>query len=98
MPVVNHSMNYDQLKAFIVNERAVELYAEDHRYFDLKRWKTPEPFQKIYNVKVFKYRDNTYTYEKYLHQTRAWYDFWYLHPFPYAEVNKGYGLIQNPGW
>lgn len=23
---------------------------------------------------------------------------WYLFPFPQTEVNKGYGLIQNPGW
>ncbi len=23
---------------------------------------------------------------------------WYLEPFPQTEVNKGYGLTQNPGW
>ncbi len=23
---------------------------------------------------------------------------WYLSPFPLTEVNKGYGLVQNPGW
>jgi len=23
---------------------------------------------------------------------------WLLTPFPQAEINKGYGLIQNPGW
>lgn len=23
---------------------------------------------------------------------------WYLSPFPLSEINKGYGLIQNPGW
>ena len=23
---------------------------------------------------------------------------WYLSPFPQTEINKGYGLIQNPGW
>jgi hypothetical protein len=23
---------------------------------------------------------------------------WYLSPFPVTEVNKGYGLVQNPGW
>ena len=98
MPVVNRTIDQASLRSFIVNERAVEFYAEDHRYFDLKRWKTPEPFQKIYNVKILKYLNNTYTYEKYLHQTRAWYDFWYLHPFPNNEVNKNYGLLQNPGW
>ena len=23
---------------------------------------------------------------------------WFLEPFPATEINKGYGLIQNPGW
>lgn len=23
---------------------------------------------------------------------------WYLQPFPLSEINKGYGLVQNPGW
>ena len=23
---------------------------------------------------------------------------WYLSPFPQSEINKGYGLVQNPGW
>ncbi len=33
---------------------------------------------------------------------RAWWttfdEKWYLSPFPPTEVNKGYGLVQNPGW
>ena len=97
MPPVDRTMDKDQFRTFIRKELAVEFYAEDHRYFDLKRWRTPEP-TKIYNVHILKYKDNTYTYQKYLHQTRVWYNYWYLHPFPYSEVNKNYGLIQNPGW
>ena len=36
-------------------------------------------------------------------RTRVWwtqgYDpKWYLQPWPLTEVNKGYGLLQNPGW
>ncbi len=36
-------------------------------------------------------------------RTRIWwtqgYDpKWYLQPWPMTEINKGYGLIQNPGW
>ena len=34
--------------------------------------------------------------------TRAWWSNfspkWYLAAFPASEVNKGYGLTQNPGW
>ncbi|MDR2146926.1 MAG: RagB/SusD family nutrient uptake outer membrane protein [Tannerella sp.] len=28
----------------------------------------------------------------------GWSDKWYILPFPLKEVNKGFGLIQNPGW
>lgn len=27
-----------------------------------------------------------------------WEDHWYLLPFPVNEINKKYGLVQNPGW
>lgn len=46
-----------------------------------------------------------FDYEKFrLHnRERVWWtqgfdSKWYLSPFPQAEINKGYGLIQNPGW
>ncbi|MEI3469952.1 MAG: hypothetical protein V8Q76_15575 [Bacteroides intestinalis] len=37
-------------------------------------------------------------------RNRAWWNaggfsrIWYFSAFPQDEVNKGYGLIQNPGW
>lgn len=46
-----------------------------------------------------------FDYERFtLHNIRRyWWDYgfdtkWYLSPFPQTEINKGYGLIQNPGW
>lgn len=46
-----------------------------------------------------------FKYEKFelSNRRRTWWDNgfeakWYLSPFPQTEVNKGYGLIQNPGW
>ena len=97
MPKVDRSLNQASLRAFIVNELFVEFYAEDHRYYDMKRWKIPGE-TKIYNVDVLKFLNNTYTYVKYMSQTRVWNDYWYLHPFPLSEIVKNYGLIQNPGW
>ena len=37
-------------------------------------------------------------------QSRSWWnpggfsEKWYLSAFPQNEINKGYGLVQNPGW
>ena len=46
-----------------------------------------------------------FSYEKFelKNRARAWWTDgfnpkWYLQPFPQTEVNKNYGLIQNPGW
>lgn len=40
--------------------------------------------------------------EKIVSPTRVWWSGfdtkWYLSPFPLGEINKGYGLVQNPGW
>ena len=99
MPVVSRTADQTQLRKFIENERSVELFLENHRYFDVKRLKIADVFKgPIYDVRVIKQKNSSYTYTKYKYHDRAWFNHWYLHPFPYAEVNKGYGLIQNPGW
>lgn len=48
---------------------------------------------------------SNFDYEKFefINPTRYWWNYgfdpkWYLSPFPQTEVNKGYGLVQNPGW
>jgi hypothetical protein len=45
---------------------------------------------------------DSFTYSKYELATRNWalnWDTrWYLAPIPVTEVNKGYGMTQNPGW
>ena len=44
----------------------------------------------------------TYTRFQLSNSGRAWWNGfdpkWYLAAFPVSEVNKGYGLVQNPGW
>ena len=99
MPAVPRTLNQSQLRKYVENERSVELFLENHRYFDVKRLKIGDVFKgPINDVRIIKQKNGSYTYTKYKYQDRAWFNFWYLHPFPYAEVNKGYGLLQNPGW
>ena len=45
-----------------------------------------------------------FSYERYVlsNKSRSWWNSfstkWYLSAFPTSEINKGYGLTQNPGW
>ncbi len=93
------------LRERIIKERAVELSLENSRYFDLRRLKRDDIFQTtIWGVKITDNNDGTLDLEKFnypetvLGQNRVWKEFWYYFPFPRAEVFKGYGLVQNPGW
>lgn len=75
-------------------ERLVELAFENHRFWDVRRWKKgPEYFR---NVQVANISSN-------LHLTRStinrqWDDKYYFYPIPQSELKKNSKLIQNPGW
>jgi hypothetical protein len=91
--------SYQKMKDFIHNECAIEFYFEDHRFFDAKRWLEGSTLAgNILNVDIMKLSDLTYNFKEYVQEVRIWNNFYYLHPFPESEVNKQYGLIQNPGW
>ena len=107
MPNVLSSQTQPQMRECIAHERNIELFYEDQRWFDLRRTlmsETKIPVN-IYKVDIKKWYKKTkspwpykITYEKTLYSTRVWYKHWYMNPFPTQEVNKAYGLIQNPGW
>ncbi len=87
---------------YILDERAREFGQEDVRYFDMIRYKkgaewATRPMEVLETKKInknkFEYTITVRDDIKYL-----WSDNWYLLPFPTAEINKKYGLIQNPGW
>jgi hypothetical protein len=100
MPAVTVS-GADFTKA-IKHERRIELAFEDHRYWDLLRWKTAETIlnQPIKGVKVTKNPDGTFNYTVKDVATRMFTaPRMYLLPFPRAEVVLSKGTItQNPGY
>lgn len=105
MPNIPRYSSKEELREKILTERAVELALEDSRYYDLRRWKRDDLYQTtIWGVEITDNNDGFLDIKKFdyplttLGQRRVWKDFWYLFPFPRAEVMKGYGLVQNPGW
>lgn len=94
----------EELREAILRERACEFVWEEVRFFDLVRWKRADIFSKrLHGMKVFKHKtQKTYQFADFELPLRAWQREFspknYLSAFPSDEVNKGYGLIQNPGW
>ena len=99
-------LSKEEFREVVLRERACEFGWEEVRFFDMIRWKRVEDFAKpLHNLFVFRHKDTKEYKFKFpvINKHRAWQGEgfeakWYLSAFPKSEVNKGYGLIQNPGW
>lgn len=92
-----------KLREAILHERVVEFGFEEVRFFDINRWKRYDLLDVEYFGLLTKKDGNNFTYErKPLRYDRIWLERWsdkyYLIPIPQDEINKKYGLVQNPGW
>ena len=99
MPPVKANSKEEFIKA-LQNEWRVEFAFEDHRFWDIRRWKIGEETQKqLYGVSIFKSTDNSFQYQKTLYETRSWSEKKYLYPIPQAELYNNTNLMpQNQGW
>lgn len=83
------------------HERKIELAFEDHRYWDLLRWKkaTEHLNGSIKGMKIDKDENGNFTYEVHEIGRRNFPKRMYFFPFSYSEiVNSDGRLKQNPGY
>jgi hypothetical protein len=104
MPNFPIGLTQDQFRQKLRNEIAIEMYGDDHRFWDVKRWLIAEnegimngKFEGLQINRVGTSPNFTYTWVPYVFENRVFTKRVYLHPFPQSEVLKG-GLLQNPGW
>jgi hypothetical protein len=94
--------NQSEMRIKIKHERQVELAFEDHRYWDLLRWKDAGQVlnMPLTGIKAVKNPDNTFSYIEFVVENRKFIDpQMYVYPIPQTEISKSKGiLIQNPGW
>ena len=75
-------------------ERFVELAFENHRFWDVRRWKKgPEYFRTIQVATISNDLQLTRSTV-----TRQWDDKYYFYPIPQTEIKKNPKLTQNQGW
>jgi hypothetical protein len=105
MPGLKAGMDKVTLRNAILRENVLEYAYEQVRFFDLNRWKRSDIWKTTAHLTglVITKVGSGFTYAKIpTPDPRVSYENFnprlYLQPIPVAEINKKYGLIQNPGW
>lgn len=107
LKALDADLDQKEFREKVLKERACELGFEEVRWFDLIRWMRVDDFRKdLYGLESTS-KDNPqaptkFTFKTYKMKDRYWKESWnskwFLAPIPYDEVNKDYGMTQNPGW
>lgn len=106
LAAIPNNLSQTEFRKAVLNERAIELGFEEVRWYDLIRWGMKADFQKKLYGLYTKGNDNLnpteYTFKKVELKDRFWRSTWdsrwFLAPIPQNEINKNYGMTQNPGW
>ena len=93
--------NQMEMRERIKHERRIELAFEDHRYWDLLRWKDAETVlnQPLKGIRIT-HTGSTFSYQMVDVENRTFHSpRMYRHPIPIFEINKSEGVLtQNEGW
>ncbi|MCW3089919.1 MAG: hypothetical protein JWP81_988 [Ferruginibacter sp.] len=87
------------MRKLIQNERRIELAFEEHRFWDIRRWKLASTLLngKLHGIRITKTGSTlTYAVEEVADVRFA--DRLYKMPIPYSEISKNKNLLQNEGW
>ena len=100
MPEIPSTVTGEELRKRIYNERRIELAFEEHRFWDVRRWKIAEDIENrpIYGMDII-LDGNTKTYTPVLLLERTFLPEMYLLPIETNELNRNNNTItQTPGW
>ena len=99
---ISRSLSTTAFRELVRKERRLELAFEEHRFWDIRRWKIGASLlqsKTLTGVTVVKTPDNsyTYTYDRPVLNT-VFEERMYRYPIPVGEIEKGKMLEQNTGW
>ena len=101
MPNLTPGLNKKDFQTRIRNERRVEMAIEEHRFWDVRRWKILDKTDKLVTGNELVKVGAAFTYNRFVVSNRsAWEDKFLIFPIPIkdASIIPDFGINQNPGW
>lgn len=101
MPNLASTLTKTEFRERIRRERRVELAWEEHRFWDVRRWKILDQTDKLVTGMEIRKTGNTFTYTRFVTERRnAWQDKYRIFPIPISDASiiPDFTKNQNPGW
>lgn len=95
------SPSQDEARELIRKERFIELAFEEHRYWDVRRWRIGERYDQksIEGIRIRRNTDGTFTQARFNVRSPRYFKVnSYLFPIPQTEIAVNRNIKQNPGW
>jgi hypothetical protein len=99
MPAIPSGLSQEAMRDIIRHERTVELAFEEHRFWDVRRWKIAESTLNV-PLRGLSITGTAapFTYAPVDVESRTFVPKMYLYPIPQTELIICTGLVQNPLW
>ena len=98
MPEFAAGLTQSEFREKLRNERRVEMAFEDHRFWDIRRWKIGSTSTDIYGIIITENPFGEWAYQEFLVEQRFFDEYMNLYPIPQTEIDINKKLVQNPGW
>lgn len=94
------TLDQNKLREIVHRERQIELFLENHNFWDLRRWGEAESLgEQPWGMSVMEARDLAkFGQPAVVDVRRRFIPAHYLMPLPIGEINKNPNLVQNPGY
>ena len=101
MPNVQLGLSKNEMRETIRRERQVEFAFEEHRFWDVRRWKILDKTDKLITGMEITKNDGNLIYKRFVVNTRnAWQAKFLIFPIPLSDAVNVPDFVenQNPGW
>jgi starch-binding outer membrane protein, SusD/RagB family len=93
-------MSKEEMREVIRHERRVELAFEEHRFWDVRRWKIAPQTENVetHGMEITRAANGSFSYRVIVIRKHVFTNAMYFWPIPQSELTKSPSLVQNPGY